>query len=123
MTPPSRPARLSADIVARVGVVRSAAQPAAEHARWLESGHVMALGEGELGLEAAPASPAELGDSPAAISAALLRALFGRKPERAVVGVRTTRRPGVIAREVPWDEWAHAFAATESACGQPTDVA
>lgn len=109
MPAPSCPARLSADIVARIGVVRFAGPPAAEYVRWLESGHVMVLGPGELGLEAAPASPAELGDSPAAISEAISRALFGPTFGCKTAGTRTARRPGVMARELPWEVCAHEF--------------
>jgi hypothetical protein len=98
--------------VASISVLRAAVEPAKQHARWLESDYVMALGVSELGTEAAPVSPAELGDSPAAISEAILRALFGPARGHPALDRRTVRRPGLAVRELRWDQVAHLFDGT-----------
>jgi hypothetical protein len=106
------PAILSASIAANISVLRAAAEPARQHARWLETGHVMALAFGELEPNATPVSAAELGDSPAAISEAILRALFGPARGDGLLGRRTVRRPGLEVRELRWDQVAHLFDGT-----------
>ena len=72
----------------------------------------MTLGVGELGPETAPVSVAALGDNPAAISEAILRALFGPVRAAASAGRRTVRRPGLDVRELRWDQVAHLFDGT-----------
>lgn len=109
MTQSRTPAEFSAALVATLTVVRTAAGPSSEHARQLASGRITALVLEDRRPDAEPASIQDLGETPAAISRALVEALFGSERRRANTSVLEVRRPGLSVQELPWDACARYF--------------
>lgn len=93
------PAALSAAIVASIPVVRAAEPAAQAHARWIESARPSPLLLEPRTIETSAVSWDDLGDSPSAISRAIVDALFAA-PSRA----NPKRQPGLSVRELAWED-------------------
>ena len=106
----SSPADLAAAVVARITVVRSAAEPAREHAQWLKSGHLVAFGSIEPDSSVVPTAPASLGDTPSDISDAIVRVLFGPPGQSSVDRRQRSKRASLTVRELSWEQAGHLFA-------------
>jgi hypothetical protein len=104
------PADLAAAVVASIAVVRTAAEPAREHARWLQSGRVVAFDTAELESRLAPTAPAALGDTPSDISDAIVRVLFGSVQQGANDRGRSAKQASLSVTELQWEQVGHLFA-------------
>jgi hypothetical protein len=113
----SSPADLAAAVVASIAVVRAAAEPAREHARWLESGRFIAFDAVELDANVEPGTPAALGDTPSDVSDAIVRVLFGPAPHGYSDGGLPAKTASLSVCELPWGQFGHLFA---GAAGQDT---
>ncbi len=117
------PAGFAASIVASIAVVRTAAEPAREHARWLDSGHVVALDTAELEAGSEPTPPTALGDTPSDISEAIVRVLFGSSQQGPGDRCRYEKQASLSVRELQWDQVGHLFAeaVTHETLEQPSE--
>ena len=105
----STPADLAAAVVASIAVVRTEDEPAREHAKWLESGHVVAFDTVELDSSVEPTSPAALGDTPSDVSDAIVRVLFGPAPHGSGDRGRPRKPASLSVCQLPWERVGHLF--------------